>query len=230
MSRTQNLPMHDVRSVLKFGYNADVGTSSETVWDAGGLYPWPSAAAATTIVSTDVKDTSDGVGARTVQVYGLDEDYKQIDETAILNGTSAVTLTNDYLRCFRMKVLTAGSELDNAGSIQVKHSTTVIAQISAGYNQTLMAVYTVPAGYSGQAYLVNWHANLGKLKDAEMTLWVREHGGVFQVKDLARAYQANLERNYQIALKIPEKADIEIRAVSENASTPVAAGFDLFYL
>ena len=229
MSRPQNMPIIDMDSVLKFGYNTAIGTASETVWDAGGLYPWPAAAQTPTIVSTAVKYTSDGVGARTVQVYGLDEDYKAIDEGVILNGTSAVTLTNDYLRCFRMKVLTAGSENDNAGSIQVKHSTTVIAQISAGYNQTLMAVYTIPAGNS-RAFLLNWHGNLGKGKDAEMTLWVREYGGVFQVKDLARAYQAALERNYQIALKIPEKADVEIRAVSENASTPVGAGFDLFFL
>jgi len=229
MSRPQNIPIISMASVLKFGYNADVSTASETIWDGGGLYPWPSAAAVTTIVSTDVKDTSAGVGARTVRVYGLDADYKAIDEIATLNGDTAVTLANDYLRCFRMKVLTAGSELDNAGSIQVKHSTTVIAQISAGYNQTLMAVYTIPAGAS-TAYLLNWHGNLGKGKDAEMTLWVREYGGVFQVKDLARAYQANIERNYKIALKIPERADVELRAVSENASTPVAAGFDLFFL
>ena len=225
----QKFPIYSSNNVLKFGYNADVGTASETVWEAGGLSPWPAAAAATTIVSTDVKDTSDGVGARTVQVYGLDSDYKPINETVILNGTTAVNLPGVYLRVFRAKVLSAGSELDNAGSLQVKHSTTVIAQISIGYNQTLMAVYTIPAGYHGGAFLVNWHANIGKLKDAEFSLWVREYGGVFQVKDLARVYQAAIERDYQIALHVPERADIEIRAVSENASTPVAAGFDLFY-
>ena len=229
MSRPQNFPIFDADNTLKFGANADIGTASETVWDGGGLYPWPAAAVTTTIVSTDVKDTSDGVGARTVHVYGLDSDYKKIDEEVTLNGTSAVTLTNDYLRCFRMKVLTAGSENDNAGSLQVKHSTTVIAQISAGYNQTLMAVYTVPAG-SSTAFLINWRANVGKLKDAELGLWVREYGGVFQVKDLAQVYQAAYIHHYPIAMKISEKADIEIRAISENASTPVKAGFDLFYL
>ena len=229
MGMSQNLPIFSYNSQLKFGYNPDIGTTAESVWDAGGAYPWPAAAAATTIVSTDAKDTSDGVGARTVQVYGLDSDYKQINETVILAGQTPVALTNQYLRVYRAKVLTVGSELDNAGSVQVKHSTTVIAQISAGYIQTLMAVYTIPAGLSA-AYLVNWRANVGKLKDAELTLWIREYGSVFQVKDLARVYQAMFSRDYRIAMKIPERADMELRAVSENASTPVAAGFDLFHL
>ena len=36
----------------------------------------------------------------------------------------------------------------NVGNIDIKVSTTVVARISAGNSQTLMGVYTVPAGYT----------------------------------------------------------------------------------
>ena len=45
--------------VTKFGANDNVGTNLETVWDAGGLYPWSSFASAGTVVLTSSSTEDD---------------------------------------------------------------------------------------------------------------------------------------------------------------------------
>ena len=140
---------HRYPGLHKFGYNPAITTATdpEDVWDAGGVYPWPTAAAATNIVSTDADDTDGGSGARTVWVQGLDSDGMLIDETVTLNGTSQVNLTQQFYRVFRARVVLSGATGTNEGDIQIRHNTTALAQISQGYGQTLMAIYTVPANY-----------------------------------------------------------------------------------
>jgi hypothetical protein len=215
-------------TVRKFGYNDTVGNSYETVWDGSNVYPYPSAAAATTIVSDDVADTAAGTGARTVRVFGLDSNYNPIDETATLTGTDAVTLSNQYLRVFRAFVVTAGSGGANAGKVQVKHGAVVLAQITETYNQTLMATYTIAAGRT--AYVVEWYVSVGKGVDATAQLVTRSAGGVFRVRDLREIHQETMAREYPLPLKLEEKTDVEVRALSSVANSNVAAGFDLFLL
>jgi len=103
--------------VHKFGQNNDIGTAKETVWDVGGLYSYLTSATALKVSSDDANDTSDGTGARTVQIYGLNSDYDEIDETITLNGQTAVNTTKLYLRIYRMVVKTAGSGDEAAGNI-----------------------------------------------------------------------------------------------------------------
>ena len=56
----------------KFGFNPDISTSEETVWDHGGLYSYLAAASVLSVSSANVNDTALGSGARTVQIHGLD--------------------------------------------------------------------------------------------------------------------------------------------------------------
>ena len=78
---------------LKFGKNPDVGNTEETIWDAGGLYSWQSAAESLEILSSEVADAAAGTGARTVTVKGLDSNYELLSETVTLNdGFYAVAL------------------------------------------------------------------------------------------------------------------------------------------
>lgn len=53
-----------VSGACKFGYNPDVATSFETVWDVGGTYPYLSAATTLDVVSDDAADAAAGT-ART---------------------------------------------------------------------------------------------------------------------------------------------------------------------
>lgn len=102
------------------------------------------------VVSSSADDTAAGTGARTVRIYGLksteSEEYETEDIT--LNGTTAVSSSNNWYRITRIKVLTAGSGGENAGILQVYHTTTtanLFIDLPVGQNESHNAVYTVPA-------------------------------------------------------------------------------------
>ena len=84
-------------------------------------------------------------------IEGLDANYHEQTETVTLTGTSAVTTTNTFIRVFRM-TYEDGANVGTITARTVSASGTVVAQIDVGYAQTLMAVYTIPAGHTG--YLV----------------------------------------------------------------------------
>jgi hypothetical protein len=181
------------RSVHKFGYNADVDTTTdpEDVWDAGGLYAFPSAAAETSIVSSAGADDLASTGARTVRVEGLDANYQVITEDVEMDGATPVVLSAEFLRVYRAQVLTAGSGGINAGAIDVKHGATVLARIGIGNGQTLMAIYTVPKlDYDGHPVegAVLREFGVGLQKGGALGTFVsgslkaRVEGGVFQIK------------------------------------------------
>jgi hypothetical protein len=89
-----------------------------------------------------------GTGARTLRIQGLDSSYNFAEETVDMDGTTTVTTTQTFLRVFRMSVETAGSTGNNEGTITVTYTggSDVAATISQGNGQTLMALYTIPAG------------------------------------------------------------------------------------
>lgn len=208
--------------VHKFGSNPALNNSTfETVWSAGGLYPWASLSSAQTIycISTGA-DTGD------LKVEGLDANYNLQTETKTLTGTSAVTLDNTFLRIFRMQYI---STSDNAGTITARVTSgtgTVVAQIDAGLNQTLMCVYTVPTHCS--AFLMDYTASCEKGADAEVRLLTREPSGSFQIKNEVQVYETTSSKEFPVPLYFPSKTDIDVRAMTSNAGgNAVIFDFDL---
>ena len=49
--------MYDSAAVNIFGFNREIGTAFETIWNDGGTYVYPSSALAMTIVSSSASDT-----------------------------------------------------------------------------------------------------------------------------------------------------------------------------
>jgi hypothetical protein len=154
------------------GYNSDVDTAWEMITPIGNL-SYPAAALQMTVSSADADDTSAGTGARTVLITGLDANYAVISETVTMNGQTAVTTTNSFLRINAMLVTTAGTSLANEGVIYIGSGTvtsgvpaTIYNVIAAGFNNATSSQYTIPAGYTG--YLVV--ARIGLAQDAGTTL------------------------------------------------------------
>jgi len=154
------------------GYNSDVDQSWEMITPVGNL-SYPAAALQMTVSSADADDTSAGTGARTVLITGLDANYAVISETVTMNGQTAVTTTNSFLRINSMLVTTAGTSLANEGIIYIGTGTvtsgvpaTIYNVISAGFNNATSSQYTIPAGYTG--YLAV--ARIGLAQDAGTTL------------------------------------------------------------
>jgi len=207
--------------VHKFGANFDVDsiTTPETIWTAGGVYPWSSLTTAQTlyIISTSASDT----GSITIQ--GLDADYNAIEETLAVTGTTAVTTANEFLRVYRMVYD------GNVGDITARVSSgigTVVAQIDATYSQTLMAVYTVPAGHN--AYLLCGDATINRNEDASITFFQRPEGGAFRIAHMAEVYQNSYRYDFPVPVKLPAKTDLDVRISQvETNNTRCTANFDL---
>jgi len=222
-------------SIDKFGINEDVdtGTTPEDVWGGGGTYSYyPTSEESVQISSDSASDAAAGIGARTVQVQGLDANWAVATEVVTLDGTNTVDLETDFIRVFRMIVTSAGSSNTNAGTITLQGSTDTAAVILAGQGQTQQAIYTVPGGHTG--YLHKWYAGLSKTgpaREAQFTYQVRAFGQIYVVKgDLVASNVGStlVERKFQCPVVIPEKSDIKVVCESVSANdTGVFAGFDI---
>lgn len=173
--------------VNKFGGNPDVDSAAvEDIWDGGGTWNEPSVSQVYTFTSTSAADASDGAGARTMEIFGLDAVGILQNETILLSGTVVVTAANPYSMIHRMIVRTAGITAENVGIITANANTdgTVTAQINATNNQTLMAVYKIPADSDG--CLINFYASLLKATGATATVNIivkaKPVGEVYQIK------------------------------------------------
>lgn len=230
--------------LFKFGNNTTVGDSLETIWAEGGLYSYLTAATVLKVSSSSTDDTSAGTGARTVQLYGLDADYNEINELVTLNGQTAVNTTQLFLRINRMVVRSAGSGGANAGVIYAGTGTVttgvpanVYASVNGvtGANQSLMALWTVPAGYT--AYLLQYDVSNGTTSQTpavcKLILAIRPYGEVFQSKDVKSLTTGmHVEETFSLPIKIEEKSDIEVRAISSSAAVTfdISAAFEIVYI
>ena len=230
--------------LFKFGNNTTVGNSLETIWAEGGLYSYLTAATVLKVSSSSTDDTSAGTGARTVQLYGLDGDYNEINELVTLNGRTAVNTTQSFLRINRMVVRSAGSGGANAGVIYAGTGTVttgvpanVYASVNGvtGANQSLMALWTVPAGYT--AYMLQYDVSNGTTSNTpavcKLILAVRPYGEVFQSTDVKSLTTGmHVEESFAIPQKFTEKSDVEVRArsSSNSVSFDISAAFELVYI
>jgi len=236
VSRGQ-IPYH--KTLFKFGSNPTVDASLETVWSEGGIYAYPSAAIVMKVSSSSNNDTGSGTGAQTVLVSGLDANYNEISETVTLNGQTAVLTTNSFIRVFRSFVVTAGSGATAAGDIYIGTGTvtagvpaTVYAKIPLGANQTLMAVWTVPAGYTAYMDQGTFSAAGSNTNHSiKGQLCFRPFGGVMRVGAELGLSSGFALFDFAYPISFPEKTDIEARALAlSGTGFYVAATFDLIYI
>lgn len=211
---------NDTLAVDKFGYNSAIGNSFETVWDGSNTYTWIETATTLNVVA-EAGATDNGV---MVVVEGLDADYNIQVETVTLGDDSAggTSTTKKFYRVHRAYVI--GTQ-DPTDDITIEgQDDTVYAQITFPYNQTLMAVYTVPQGYT--AYLLSMHLSIEKNKDVVAKLMTRNPANTFNTKAIVSSYAAPVHRQWSIPMEIGPTTDIKIDAKA-GPTTGVAAGFEL---
>ena len=221
--------------VHKFGRNPSIGGAPETIWMHGGTYTYLTSASTVYVSGADAQDSAAGTGARTVTVQGLDANYNEIEETLTVDGAVS---TKSFLRVFRAFVASAGSLQSNKGAVLVSTGAsgggTVLADIGVigsgttfGLGQTQLALYTIPAGKTG--YLCNWNVGIGSYNDtATATLYTRETGNglIFRTRDIMDVPGGLHQRTYTVPFALPEKADIEVRAIATTGTT-VSSAFDI---
>ena len=200
------------KAEFKFGYNPSIGTDEETIWSHGGIYVYPSIAINMKVSSIDDTDIS------TVKIFGLNANYDQIEETITITGQTAVTTTNAFLRIYR-------------GTVTTGVPATVYGRISVSDQQTLMSLWTVPRNHT--AYIYQLQVNSGTSlanKFVTVRMIVRDFGEVFTTRFIGSIQNSNLTTDFGVPLKIPEKSDIEIRAISSSSTNDCSADFSIIYI
>ena len=195
-----------------------------TIWDVNDTnYPWSSLASAGTLSVPAVNASDNG---KTIRIIGLNASYDEIQEDVTVSSAEATATSNSFIRVYRAFV-TNGSAT-NVANINVQKGGTTVLRISANKGQTLMAVYTVPAGYT--AYLLKGVATCQSGADATGDMFVRYFGEAsFRVGHSFEVSGSGGEYMYDfgIPLRIPEKSDIDVRATVRSNNARVTAAFDM---
>jgi len=203
------------------GYNPDIDLATdETVWAAGGLYPWSvwDSARVVTVVSTSTADQG------SVVVSGLDVNFNPVTEEIDCTGTTSSTGAVQFKRV--NSAIYKNGAANNAGTITLTANGNTVGLIQIGVGQTLNGIYTVPAGYT--AYMLAGDFSVHKAKDAQIRFFIRPFGESFRVAHIGEAYQNTYRYDFVVPVKLTEKTDVDIQAtLVETNNTPVATNFSM---
>ena len=205
----------------KFGYNPTVGTSDETICDLGGQYVYLTTATTMTVSSSNVDNTDEGV---TVYVEGLDANYNVVFEVVTLGATGSATTTNSFLRVYRGYII---GSTEVQGNVSVVANSNTYLYISARDQQSMVAVYTVPAGYSLAMDLFSGSTGTTSTTNyITLRTRIRPFGGVFRTGHQWTIQGNQFQYNFLRPFILPERTDIEVRAQSSAGDQEVSAMFE----
>jgi len=222
--------VRDVSHIHKFGAVPAMSTGvTGTVWDKSDtLYPWSAFSSASvlgvaTFLANGTASTLDD--GKTVTIIGLDSNFDVQQETVTI-ASGVATTTNQFIRVYR-----AYTSADNLTQVRVSANGTEVLRINIGVAQTLMSVYTVPAGYKG--YLVKGTASCQYGGDATGNMFVRYGGtGAFRVGHSFEVSGAGGQYVYDfpVPTELPEKTDIDIRVTVRTNNSRLTAAFDIILI
>lgn len=214
--------------INKFGYTGGTVNGSATIWDGvavngNSIYTYLDTAVTVEVDSDDEAD--DGA---TYLIEGLDGDYNPVSESITTDANTGIgTGTQQFLRVFRAKMTTnGGTNVGNVSITATDEDETLLAYIKEGNGQTLMSVYTVPAGKT--AYLVKIHGSVDKANvDVKFMLFETPFGGSRNIKYMSGTQGGNpADYDYPVPLRFEEKSDLEMRILT-SAACGAGGIFDL---
>lgn len=225
------------KAIFKFGRSSTITSTESVIWDGGGDYTFLSSPETLSVVSTDAGDNATGLGARTMVILGLDENYNEITEIVTLTGLTPVITQKSFLRVYRAIVITAGTNSAvtgaNIGDITITSSDTAAlqAKILSHNGQTLMCVYTIPAGYTGYTSFVSFATGEGK----QVLFKTKSRNGPgneysFSVKYAIDIFEGNFIGETTSPLVIPEKSDMVITGETSSGTIDTTASFEVLLI
>ena len=214
--------------IHKFGATPSQSTNTTaTLWDKEDtLYPWSAFDTAGVLVAAQVGADDNG---KVVTIQGLDENYELISETFTLSSAGTVTGTQTFKRVYR-GFISSGS--DNVGQLNFSRGGTQVLRILAGAGQTLMAIYTVPAGYTGYLY----HGNSSAEGSAHGTGFMYARYNSATAFRVAHTFEVNgdggaYDYKFSFPQELPEKTDIDVRITTGNSNNGrFTAAFDILLI
>jgi len=232
--------------IHKFGKAFDFDTSDNevTIWDGAEdgeawelmRYIYSTSANIDSISSSNATDTE------IISITGQTADGTEVVQTATLNGQTRVALGTPLYRVYRAYNAT-GTPLVGHTVVYVNTALTagvptdktkIRLVIHPGYEQTEMAVYTIPLGYTG--YLVSFYASTSgasKSSNYVINLDTREPDKVFRVKHsdaISDTGTSKFQHNYFAPEKLLERTDIELTVQATAVgvtSAAISGGFEI---
>lgn len=190
------------------------------------------------VVSTSASDTSDGTGARQVELHYIDANGNQQSETIIMNGITPVLTAATNIRFVQeLHVVSAGTNLLAVGTITISKAgapATVYTQISPGTNASLNTARMVPV--NKVLLITGFNATGGAAaggKSADARLRATVHHGtllarLFQFQDNILVFNSGQVRPYEKPIVVPAFGIVKITSYAAGAGADVQAGWEGF--
>ena len=220
--------------LFKYGARTSVAQATESsIWEGGtDLYGYLSSGQVLAISGASAADHVTGTGANTLTIHGLDPNYNMYQETINLSGTALVYTTGLFLRQNRAYVETCGAARQNVGQISIRNATNTLTTslINAGEGQTLMALWTVPSGYT--FYTTDLSVSTSSNKGAQVSVYIRQNpSGPWRIAFRQFVFQGSEPFTFPVPIQVPEMTDIEVRVTTTAAAgvTSFAANFGGWY-
>lgn len=194
--------------------------TSGTVWDVNDTpYPWSAWDTAGTVSLARASASDAG---KQVILYGLDSNLNEVTEHVALTDPSGNTSTTVFKRLLSAR--TNGGQT-NVGTVSVTKGATVVAQINAGVGETLMGVFTVPAGMT--AYLCQGVMTVQASGDATGYFYYRLPGDRFVIGHTFEVAGSEYHYGFTCPLPLPAGTDIDVRADLRSNNSRLTAAYDM---
>ena len=237
--------LHDIQRktgkfIRKFGTHDDVDSGvgiNEAIWsyaDVAGDYVFPSDSGETMYISSN-----SSLDTMPIRIQGLDEDFKEKEQTVTMQGQTKITLDGKWSRINRVF---NDDTNDIAGNIFVYTNganiggepddpSTVKAIIENGHNQTMQAVYTVPINnlFHLSSYHLSCDAKVSNVTaNLTLKLVVRLKDSVFRTQEIIAVSNSSPSViKLDMPLPIPGGSDVMFQVVSStNNNMHVHAVFE----
>ncbi len=218
----------------KFGENLGVSTVEQDIQSQGGVLTFLQIAELITISSNNAADTIAGTNARSVEIFGLDENFTEISEIVNLAGITNVNTTKEYIRVNRFNVKSVGGYGNtNLGIITAAASLNQTTQIEipASEGQSQTTHYTVPAGK--EIIITALRVTMDTGKSIDIFLKIRENADdtvvpvspTFIIRN-SRGLDVPIGRQSLGDLKFTEKTDVWVTTLVSTGSAQVEANYD----
>lgn len=223
--------------LLKFGRNAGLGTSLDTVWEYGGNETYVDDNLITHVSSSSASDTATVMTVIGCTLSG--GNFTNVTQNVTLNGQNAVALATPLARAHRAYV----SSGTLAGDFYVAESDTLTGGVpdtaakvhltvegaTSGHTQTFKCATTLAS--DEYAIITGGYAAVTKKQAASVDFVFegRSYGGVFRPIGgriaLNSAGQSVTQIRFEPYLIATPNMDLRIRAASTAAGTEVDASF-----
>lgn len=224
--------------VNKFGLNLDIDTGStpETIWSNGGVFPFLDVGISMSIKSSVAADALAGTGAQKVRITYYQTDNTEVIVDKDMNGVGLVLIDADTKIVTRIEVIQSGTGLTNAGKLTVVDTATglvVYQSVKIGEGQTLSAVQICKKGKKGlvKRHYVTYAKFQSPAGTADMRLKLRQANGSILTKHAVEISTVKEIDDYQYTIGGIEMAEGEIiywncESVSAN-DTPIEGRIDI---